>query len=86
MERKKGKILQTSVTDYIIPTSLDLPPAVIQLIDNPYENGPFGAKGAGELPHIGVAPAFAAAVQNALNRPVRKIPVTPEYLMEITEQ
>jgi CO/xanthine dehydrogenase Mo-binding subunit len=57
----------------------------IRLVDNPYEYGPFGAKGAGELPFIGAAPAFTSAVQNALGIPVTRLPVTPEYILEIAE-
>ncbi len=85
MNTKDGEIMQSSITDYIIPTSADLPRIKTRLIDNPYEYGPFGAKCAGELPIIGVAPALASAVQNALNAPVKRIPVTPEYLLEVME-
>jgi CO/xanthine dehydrogenase Mo-binding subunit len=85
MESRQGAIQQGNFTDYIIPTSLDLPPVESRLIDNPYEGGPFGAKGAGELPLIGAAPALAAAVGQAVGARVDRIPVTPEYLLEIVE-
>jgi len=81
MALRNGRIAQDSVTDYIIPTSLDVPPMEYRLVDNPYAEGPYGAKGAGELPLVGAAPALAAAVQDALGRPIRRIPVTPEDLM-----
>ncbi len=80
-----GNILQPSLADYIIPNSKEFPEMEIRLIDNPYEYGPFGAKGAGELPFIGAAPAFASAVQNALKVPIERIPVTPEYLLKVVE-
>lgn len=83
MECKQGRIQQRSVTDYIIPTALDCPNIENRLIDNPYEQGPSGAKGAGELTLLGAAPALAAAVGNALDISIRRIPVTPEYLMEV---
>jgi CO/xanthine dehydrogenase Mo-binding subunit len=83
MECKQGKIQQRTVTDYIIPTSMDFAKIESRLIDNPYEKGPFGAKGAGELFLIGAAPALAAAVSNALGVPIQRLPVTPEYLMEV---
>ena len=86
METRQGMIQQGTFTDYIIPTSMDLPPVESRLIDNPYEGGPFGAKGAGELPLIGAAPALAAAVGQALGVPINRIPVTPEYLMELVQQ
>ncbi len=84
MDMDQCRIKQDSITDYIIPTSLDFPNVESHLIQNPYAHGPFGAKGVGELPLIGAAPAFAAALQNALNVPIRKIPATPEYLAEVT--
>ena len=71
------------MTDYIIPTSNDTVPFEIEFIDNPYEGGPFGAKGAGELTLIGTAPAYEAAVEQAAGKDIYEIPVTPEKLMEI---
>jgi CO/xanthine dehydrogenase Mo-binding subunit len=85
MECKSGKIQQRSVTDYIIPTSMDFMKVESTLVDNPYEEGAFGAKGAGELTIVGAAPALAAAVSNALGISIYKVPVTPEYLMEVME-
>jgi len=52
-------------------------------MDNLYDLGPFGAKGAGELTLLGAAPALAAAVSNALRLEIKDLPVTPEYLMEV---
>jgi CO/xanthine dehydrogenase Mo-binding subunit len=82
---QRGSLMQHSMTDYIIPTSLDLPRAESKLIDNYYEYGPYGAKCAGELPFVGAAPALAAAVQNALKVRIGRLPVTPEYLLEVVE-
>ncbi len=81
MECKQGRIQQRSVTDYIIPTSVDAVRTQSVLIDNPYELGPFGAKGAGELTLLGAAPALAAAVSNALGIEITALPVTPERLI-----
>ncbi len=83
MEAKGGKFMQKNMTDYIIPTFKDSPEISTVFVDNPYEGGPFGAKGAGELTFIGAAPALACAVQNALGVEVKKIPVTPEYLSKV---
>lgn len=83
MENVNGRIHQASMTDYIIPTSNDTVPFEIEFIDNPYEGGPFGAKGAGELTLIGTAPAYEAAVEQAAGKDIYEIPVTPEKLMEI---
>lgn len=83
MQSQQGKILQNSITDYIIPTAKDIVKMETKLLYNPYEEGPFGAKGAGELTLIGGAPAFTAAVENALGISIQKIPITPEELMEV---
>jgi CO/xanthine dehydrogenase Mo-binding subunit len=83
MTHKDGKIQHRNVTDYIIPTSVDTPPMHNYLMDNPYPLGPYGAKGAGELTLVGGAPAVALAIENAISKRVTKIPVTPEYIMEL---
>jgi CO/xanthine dehydrogenase Mo-binding subunit len=83
MNPSKGKLKQHNLTDYKIPTSMDVPEIECAFISNLYEFGPFGAKCAGELPFVGAAPAVAAAVSNALSVPIKSIPLTPEYLMEI---
>ncbi len=85
MEIGDGTFRQKTMADYPIPTVLDVPPIRSELVENPYELGPSGAKGAGELTFDGGAAALAAAVQNAVGRPVTRIPVTPEGLMEIME-
>jgi CO/xanthine dehydrogenase Mo-binding subunit len=81
MDVVQGHVMQKTLTDYPVPTSMDFPEIESRLVLNPYEYGPYGAKCAGELPFIGAAPAFAAAVQHAIGIPVKRIPVTPEYLL-----
>jgi len=83
MNHKDGKIMQKNMTDYIIPTAMDMPPMETYLFDNPYAYGPYGAKGVGELSLVGGAPAVAKAIEQAIKRRVYKIPVTPEYIMEL---
>jgi CO/xanthine dehydrogenase Mo-binding subunit len=83
MEHKGGKIQQKNLTDYIIPTSVDMGPSQTYLFENPFKFGPFGAKGVGELSLVGGAPAVALAIENAIGRKINKIPVTPEYIMEL---
>jgi len=83
MENVNGTIKQASMTDYIIPTSKDTVPFISELVDNPFDGGPFGAKGAGELTIIGIAPAYAMAVEEAVGNNIHFIPVTPEKLLEL---
>ena len=82
MESVGGSIRQSSLTDYIIPTSMDTVPFHTAMVDNPYQNGPFGAKGAGELMSVGGAPAYVAAVENAAGIQAHEIPLTPEKILE----
>jgi CO/xanthine dehydrogenase Mo-binding subunit len=83
LELRGGVFAQDSLADYAIPTSLDFPRVAVDLIDNPYPGGPFGAKGAGELVFDGGAIAFALAVEAAAGTVVREIPVTPERIMRM---
>lgn len=85
MEIREGKVRQKNLTDYLIPTSCDTAPVSTEWFDNPFDLGPFGAKGAGELTLIGGAPAVAMAIENAIGRRIRRIPATPESLLELIE-
>ena len=81
-----GRLVNPSFMDYKIPGSLDVPYAIHSLIiENPEATHPFGAKGVGEPPIVGIAAAIANAVENAGGIRVRKLPITPErVLRELT--
>ncbi|HKP88034.1 MAG TPA: xanthine dehydrogenase family protein molybdopterin-binding subunit [Blastocatellia bacterium] len=82
----KGRIVNNRLTNYIIPTSLDAPDMETIIVEKEYPHGPFGAKGVGELPMDGAAPAIAAAVFNATGALVTEIPITPERLQAAMER
>jgi CO/xanthine dehydrogenase Mo-binding subunit len=82
----KGRIVNNRLTNYIIPTSLDAPEIETVIIEKEYPHGPFGAKGVGELPMNGAAPAIAAAVFNATGAFATEIPITPERLQMALEK
>ena len=82
----KGRIVNNRLTDYIIPTSLDAPEMETIIVEKPYPHGPFGAKGVGELPIDGGAPAIAAAIFNATGAFVSELPITPERLLTAMEK
>ncbi len=78
---RDGKILNPRMTNYIVPTALDAPPFETILVEVPYQGGPGGgAKGIGELPMDGGAPAVAAAVEHATGVAIDHLPLTPERL------
>ncbi|MEZ4301717.1 MAG: xanthine dehydrogenase family protein molybdopterin-binding subunit [Polyangiaceae bacterium] len=78
---KDGLIKNPRMTNYIVPTALDAPPFHTLLVEAPFSFGPGGgAKGIGELPMDGGAPAIAAAVEHALGFSLDDLPLTPERL------
>jgi CO/xanthine dehydrogenase Mo-binding subunit len=77
---RDGVMANAQLTNYIIPTTLDTPPIDALILESPYAHGPFGAKGVGELPIDGPAPAIVNALRHA-GLDVREIPATPERLM-----
>jgi CO/xanthine dehydrogenase Mo-binding subunit len=78
---KEGVMANAQLTNYVIPTTLDTPRLDVTLLENPYPGGPFGAKGLGELPIDGPAPALVNALRH-LGLDVRSIPADPEAIME----
>jgi CO/xanthine dehydrogenase Mo-binding subunit len=75
-----GKMANAQLTNYIIPTTLDVPPIEVVVLEKPYAHGPFGAKGVGEMPIDGPAPAVINAIAH-LGIDIREIPATPERIM-----
>jgi CO/xanthine dehydrogenase Mo-binding subunit len=82
---QEGRMVNGQMTNYIMPTSMDVPPIRVHFEEIPYGRGPAGAKGIGELPLDGTAPAIANAIAHATGADITRIPVTPEVLMEMLE-
>jgi CO/xanthine dehydrogenase Mo-binding subunit len=82
---QEGRMLNAQMTNYIMPTSMDVPPIRVFFEENPYARGPGGAKGIGELPLDGTAPAIANAIAHATGADITRIPITPEVLLEMLE-
>lgn len=83
MKASGGNIIQNDLSKYIIPGSNDFPVIHSEFIENTYDHGPFGAKGLGELTTVGVASAYAAAVENATGIKINDIPVSPEMIRRL---
>ncbi|HEY0761640.1 MAG TPA: xanthine dehydrogenase family protein molybdopterin-binding subunit [Pyrinomonadaceae bacterium] len=79
---KEGRMANNQMTNYIIPTPADIPPIRVYFEETPYAYGPGGAKGIGELPMDGAAPAILNAIENATGVSFNEIPLMPERLME----
>lgn len=82
---KDGRVMNPRLQNYIIPTALDAPPIKTVLVENPYPEGPYGAKGVGELPMDGPGPAVTAAILHATGAFLPELPITPERLMRALE-
>ena len=67
--------------DYLIPTVGDMPEIVVHLIEDPEPEGPYGAKGVGEIGQVGVAAAISNAIYHATGKRLRSTPMTPDKVM-----
>ena len=76
-----GQVRNASFTDYLIPTILDMPPVVSEMIEEPEPGLPYGAKGVGEPSTVVVPAAVVAALRNATGRELRRAPVKPDDLV-----
>lgn len=76
---KNGAMANAQLTNYTIPTTLDTPEMDVHIVENPFPEGPFGAKGLGELPIDGPAPAIVNAIRS-IGFDVRECPATPEIV------
>ena len=79
---QNGRMLNGQMTNYIMPTAADIPPIRVFFEENPYAYGPAGAKGIGELPMDGPAPAILNAIENATGESFNLVPLMPEAMME----
>jgi CO/xanthine dehydrogenase Mo-binding subunit len=82
---KDGRMSNDRMTDYIVPTSADIPPMHVLFEEQPYSGGPAGAKGIGELPMDGSGPAILNAIHDATGVSLTRLPATPEVIFEAME-
>lgn len=78
---ERGRILNASFTDYLLPTFSDAPDVECRFIEEPSHWGPLGIKGAGEPPAISSTPAVVAAIADAIGRPLTRAPVRPQDIV-----
>jgi len=77
---QNGHMANNQMTNYIMPTAEDVPPIHVYFEEIPFQHGAFGAKGIGELPHDGPAPAILNAIRDATGVGFHAIPLLPEDL------
>ncbi len=81
IQLRDGQLRNASFTDYLLPTMLDMPPVVCDLIEHPHPDAPYGAKGVGEPPTISSTPAIVAAIRAATGRELNRVPVRPDDIV-----
>jgi CO/xanthine dehydrogenase Mo-binding subunit len=79
---ENGRMVNNQMTNYIMPTAEDVPPIHIYFEEIPFSHGGYGAKGIGELPHDGPAPAILNAIRDATGVRFNSIPLLPEDIYQ----
>jgi CO/xanthine dehydrogenase Mo-binding subunit len=78
IQTRDGVIVNPNFTDYLIPTFLDMPPVVSELVEEPEPDAPYGVKGVGEPPTVVSTAAIVAALRDATGRELTRVPVRPD--------
>ena len=78
-----GNMLNPNFRDYRIPTASDAPEIVPIIVEATHDEGPFGAKGIGEMTLVSTPTAIANAVYNATGIRIKELPVTQEKLFNL---
>jgi CO/xanthine dehydrogenase Mo-binding subunit len=85
IQTKDGRITNASFTDYLIPTTLDMPPVEAVLVEEAEPDAPYGAKGVGEPPTVVSPAAVTAALRDATGRELNRIPVRPDDIVGVSD-
>jgi CO/xanthine dehydrogenase Mo-binding subunit len=82
---KNGRVVNTDYLDYKLPTSLDHPTVgnmIPIIVEAPHREGPYGAKGGGEVTLVAAAPAISGAIYNAVGARCQDLPITAEKIFK----
>ena len=81
IQTRDGLVTNASFTDYLLPTALDVPPIVSELVEEPEPDAPYGVKGVGEPPTVVSTAAVVAALRDATERDLTRVPVRPDDIV-----
>jgi CO/xanthine dehydrogenase Mo-binding subunit len=84
IQTRGGRIVNASFTDYLIPTALDMPPVVSELVEDPEPHAPYGVKGVGEPPTVVSTAAVLSALRAATGRDLTRVPVRPDDIVGLS--
>ena len=79
---ESGRMENSSLLDYRMPTALDLPMIETVLVEVPNPGHPYGVRGVGEVPIIPPLAAVANAIRDAIDVRMRKLPASPTAILE----
>jgi CO/xanthine dehydrogenase Mo-binding subunit len=83
IQTRDGLITNASFTDYLIPTALDMPPVVAELVEEPEPDAPYGLKGVGEPPTVVSTAAIVSALRDATGKELSRVPVRPDDIVGV---
>jgi CO/xanthine dehydrogenase Mo-binding subunit len=83
IQTRDGRILNPNFTDYLIPTFLDMPPVVSELVEVPEPDAPYGVKGVGEPPTVVSTAAILSALRDATGLELPRVPVRPDDIVGV---
>ena len=79
---EKGITKNPNLSNYLVPTSLDMPEIETIIVESKDAVGPYGAKGIGEPAMIPTAPAIINAIEDAIGVRIKELPATPEKILK----
>jgi CO/xanthine dehydrogenase Mo-binding subunit len=85
LQFEDGRVINPSFMDYKLPSSQEIPEIISIPVEIPLPEGPFGAKGIGELAVVGIAPAIGNAIYDAFKVRIRDLPLFPERVLSAIE-
>jgi CO/xanthine dehydrogenase Mo-binding subunit len=80
-----GRYQERRLETYRLPLAVDIPNVEIVLLEHPEAEGPYGAKGVAEPPIVPVAAVVGNAVADAIGRPISRLPITPDDVLDALE-
>ncbi len=83
IQTRDGLITNASFTDYLMPTTLDMPPVDAELVEEPEPDAPYGVKGVGEPPTVVSTAAVVSALRDATGRDLSRVPVRPDEIVSL---
>ncbi len=78
----RGEVVNKSFLDYRMPGALDTPEIESIIVESPHREGPWGAKGIGEMTVVPTAPAIANAIYDAIGVRIKELPITPDKIIK----